>query len=389
MSRARESFSRHRTLVVCLLIAAAFAAAHGGRVKAGFHRYQWEDRIFIDQNDRSIHSLADCFTKTSVWPGLYRPLTTNLYYFLGRHLFSSRIEVYHVISVVFYLANAFLLYLISLRLMALPWAALAPLIFASRLAHAEVVTNSCESQSLLSVFFTLAALYLFMKSGARRNWLFQALSLAAFALALLSKETAVVFPALVIVFGGLLDAQLSWKRYLSTTLAAGLCIVIFVLAWKRIAGYQDTGLHFNVSFSNIVGNYSAYLLSFSDFLTFKSPSVVMTPAVSGIASTQTARIVFIILTAAAVAFFFLGHQTLKGELAAAARVFFFGLLFFLIAEAPYVILAGRQFMRYAYLGHAGLALSAGVSARAIATALRRMIATRSRPGENDARETPL
>lgn len=365
MGRTSEFLRRHRTLVVCVLIAAAFAIAHGAHVKAGFRKYQWEDRLFIQHNDGAIHSFGDCFTRSSVWPGLYRPLTTNLYYFVGRKLFSNRIEVHHLISIDFYLANGFLLYLIGLSLIPLPWAAIAPIIFVSRLSHAEVVANSCEFQSLLSVFFTLLALKLFIASGKRQERLFQTLSMMAFTLALLSKETAVVFPALLIAFGWLLDVRFSWRRYLAPTLAAGLCIVLFVLLWQQVAGYQDTGLHFDASFSNIAGNYSAYLLSFFNLLTYKSQSIIMAPAVSRLATTPAMHAAFIVLLAACVIFFMV-HKKLRGDYATSARMFVFGILFFVIVSAPYVILTGRQFMRYGYLGHAGLALSSAALLGAIA-----------------------
>jgi hypothetical protein len=376
LSGTAEFVSRHRTIVVIVLIVAAFAAVQGTRVNSGFKKYQWEDKLFIAQNERSIHSLADCFTRISVWPGLYRPLTTNLYYYIGRKLFGSRIEGFHIVNIAFYLANAFLLYMICLKLMAQPWAALAPIVFVTRLAHAEVVTNTVEFQSLLSVFFTLWALYFFIESRSARRNLFRGLSLASFALALLSKETVATSPAFAIAFGWLFDKRFSWRRYATSVLAAGVCIVVFLLIWKRVAGHQHTGLHFDWSFSNIIGNFTAFFLSFSDILTFKSPSPIMAPRVAQLAATAPARLAFFCVALSSIGLF-LRHRSLKDKSAGLGRVIIFGLVFFLIAEAPYTVLAGRQFMRYAYFGHAGLAVSAAAAIEGIVAAIRRRAGTRA------------
>jgi hypothetical protein len=357
LSALRRFFGRHQIPVAVVAIACAFVVAHGGRALRNLPDYQWEDRVFIQHGTREVGSLGDCFTKRPVWPGLYRPLTTNLYYFVGRKVFANRIEVHHLINVVFYLANGFLLFLVCRRVLAYPGALIPPVLFVSRFSHVEVVSNTCEFQSLLSVFFTLLAIDLFIagRSGrpSREQW-----SLVAFALALFSKETAVVLPALLIVYWWLFDEVGSWRRYLAPWGVAVIWAVLFALVFRRVSDSAPTGFSYDLSFWKVAGDYAAYLLAFVNLLTHDLANVVITPAVASLAATFPARVGVIALFAVAltVAVF---HKRFRGARAGLVRVFALGVLFFGVATAPYVILEARLFMRYAYLGHAGLAISSG------------------------------
>src|ERR1035437_2716368 len=73
-------------------------------------------------------------------------------------------------------------------------------LFASRLAMVEVVLHTCEFQGLLYVFFTILSVDLFVRSRKSESSWPLTLSALAFCLALLSKELAIVLPALLIVY---------------------------------------------------------------------------------------------------------------------------------------------------------------------------------------------
>ena len=78
-SRARGS----RYLVALALVLAFGASVHAHRFVHNFRHHHWEDWRFFRHDHEFIHTLADCFTQPGAWPGLYRPLSTNLYYFWG------------------------------------------------------------------------------------------------------------------------------------------------------------------------------------------------------------------------------------------------------------------------------------------------------------------
>lgn len=136
----------------------------------------------------------------------YRPLFL-LWLRLNYALFGLNPACWHASSLALHLVAVWLAYLATLRLLALAgWnggsrraaAAVAALIFALHPAHVEPVAwLSAASELLLAIFFLLAFLaYAESRSGGKRLWI--SVSLASFALALLAKETAIMFVPLVL-----------------------------------------------------------------------------------------------------------------------------------------------------------------------------------------------
>jgi hypothetical protein len=255
--------------------------------------------------------------------------------------------------------------------MARRWAFVAAGVYVSRFSHVEVVLNTCEIQSLLAVFFTFVALYLFILARRRRQVWLEWTSLAAFVLALFSKETTLVFPALLLIYGWLFDRRRAWRHYLAPVLAACAWAILFALVFRGVTGHQPTGFSYDFSLSHLTEGYTAYFLTFFNSLSFKLESIVMVPAITAAAKTGLAKVGFGLLVTV-VALFFCLYPRLRDRCSQPAPVLIFGLLVFLVGVAPYVILESRLFMRYGYFGHAGLAISSGVVVREIAAALSRL-----------------
>jgi hypothetical protein len=377
-----------RPWAVLALVVAAFAIVHGQHAMANISVVHWEDTVFLRHNTAAIRTLGDCFTKRPVWPGLYRPLTTNLYYYLGRTLFSDRIEAYHLVNVVLYLANGLLLYLICTSFFPGFWALVPPTVFVSRYAHIEVVYNTCEFQTLLSVFFTFLAFNLFIMARMRRRLLLEVLSIGAFVLALLSKETAVVFPALLLAYGRLFDKRRAWHHYLPSIGVAAIWMVLFAAILRGVTGNEPTGFTYSLALKDLLGNYSAYLLAFLNLLTYRLDSIVMVEAIPPLASSWLMKAMFAVLVSASVAAFVL-HSRLQRHrfwrpYAEFAKPLLLGLAFFVITTSPYAILESRLFMRYGYVGHAGLAVCAGGLIWMIVTLLLRRRAAEADTGRRHA-----
>src|SRR6185295_7335497 len=175
--------------------AAATALVHGAAIASNFHRRHWEDRRFFHHTQAEVHGLGDCFTRAGAWPGLYRPLTTNCYYLAGSVLWRDRIEAYHLVNLGVYLAIGLMLFRVAWRLLDAPLGLLAAGLWASRLAQWQTLLYTSEFQGLFAMLLALVALdrALATRVGAsgERPWRAEAAGLAAFALALLSKESAV------------------------------------------------------------------------------------------------------------------------------------------------------------------------------------------------------
>jgi hypothetical protein len=334
-----------------LIVLAAMGVAHGRTVIRNLPRHHWEDWRFFRHNKAHIASLADGFTQPSVWPGLYRPLSTNIYYYVGRRLFGTRVEAYHLVNAAVFAANAVLLFLVGRRWLPGAWSLLPPLLFASRVAHDQVLCFTSEFQALSSVFLTLVATLLFLEGRARESRRLELAALAPFALALLCKETSVVWPAILLAHARLLDRPGSWRRCLPALAVAGGWAVLFVLARHVVGAGEPTGFAYDAS-PALLGRVSAHLLTFSNLLAYTTSLDVPLPAVVELWSdTWVVRVGLAALLAVEARL--LLWRPASRALAAAAL----GFAWFLLGVAPFLFLEDRLFMRYGYFAHAGLALA--------------------------------
>ncbi|HXJ22873.1 MAG TPA: hypothetical protein VMT03_21830 [Polyangia bacterium] len=335
----------------------ALAWAHGRRIAQNLGQTQWEDAVFFRYTRDHIHTLYDCFRLRGPYPGLYRPLTTNLFYFVGLHLFGERVAGYHVILVVLVVANAVLLHRIAARMLPGRWALVAPVVWASRLASVEVVTHTCEFQGLFSAFWLLLAIDGF--ADDRHGF-----TTVAFALALLSKETATVLPGILFAYHLTVDRKPA--RAFAGPLVVSVVWITAALAIRR----QPTGFGFDPSAHNVLRNLSAYLLSFSNLLVRPLSDFIMPASIIRLAdhpAVEAATAILILLDLLVV--------TRGGR----ARLAGFGFAWWLVATLPVLAFEQRLFMRYAYFGHAGLALAIAAGAALAADAARDWSARRRRP----------
>lgn len=340
-------------LIVLLVITGAMALAHLSNIINNFSQFQWEDRLFFYHNQTTIHSLWDCFTKPSVWPGLYRPLTTNCYYFFGRLLFNNTIEGYHLINLLFFFINALLLFFLSRIFLPPYWAMLPAALFVSRFSHIEVVQNTVEFQALLSVCFSMLCILSFIHGRLSHRTSWSVFSSVSLVLALLSKETAVVVPLILALYGWLFDNRKEWKAYLLPFVISIIWVVLFITVFRGVSGYQPTGFKYLLSVSGVFFNYKFHMVDFFNLVTLNMDNIVAPERVILYAKSGVASSLFILLFVLSC---FAMHKMSWAFRAGAAPRISFAFLFFIIAAAPFAILNGRLYMRYSYFGHVGLAL---------------------------------
>jgi len=359
----RDSRVAPRTGLPTLLAAVALACAHGRRLVQNLTQAQWEDGLFFRYTREHVHTLVDCFRLPGPYPGLYRPLTTNLFYFVGLRVFGENLAGYHLICLFLAVFNAALLYRIAFRLLRSRWALLAPILFTSRLANAEVVTHICEFQSLFSAFWALLCVDWFMEQ--RLRW-----SAVAFLLALASKETAIGIPIILIAHGVLFDRERKhrpYRRHLGPLAVAGLWTAALIAFHDRATGFR-----YNLSPSNVLGNLAAYLLAFCNLLVWPLDDWVMPASVSTAANWRVSQAGVAVLLAMCLVSFARPGRT---------RIVAFGFAWFVIATLPAAIFEGRVFMRYGYFGYAGLSIAACAASAVVGEAIRnRRRATGAREG---------
>ena len=151
----------------------------------------------------------------------YRPVY-KLWQMLNEQLFGSVLPWWHITSLLLHVGVIFLVYQLGVRLLKERWtAALAALIFAFHPIHVESVAYVTASTDLLVTIFALIAFlayFRFREENASPIYLIA--SVIAAALSMMSKETAVMLPWLLVAYEALREVprgtQQGWKRFIWT-----------------------------------------------------------------------------------------------------------------------------------------------------------------------------
>jgi tetratricopeptide (TPR) repeat protein len=148
----------------------------------------------------------------------YRPIY-KLWQVLNQQLFGFAVPWWHLASLMLHFMVIVLVYQLGIKLLKDRWtAALAALLFAFHPIHVESVAYVTASTDILVTIFALISFLAYSRfrdEGA--SPLYFAASVFAAALAMMSKETAVVFPWLLVAYEALRETapgtRQSWKRY--------------------------------------------------------------------------------------------------------------------------------------------------------------------------------
>ncbi|MEW5944667.1 MAG: tetratricopeptide repeat protein [bacterium] len=202
--RGGEQTPPRGALHTVLLCAAACALAAAVYVNTLHGDFIWDDVPLVRDNPyiRRTEHLAHLISKSyyDVFGELsYRPLCT-LTYFLDYRLWGPEPAGFHATNTALHVLNTLLLFLLAARLTGTRAAAFtAAAVFAVHPVQTEAVAGITFREDVLCMFFILLAVHFHLNSlsGGRSALRWTAAALVAFALALLSKETAVVLPAVL------------------------------------------------------------------------------------------------------------------------------------------------------------------------------------------------
>ena len=189
-----------RDWLFCLILAVVTMLAyqpawHGGVL--------WDDEPHIAGPElRSLDGLR------RIW---FEPRTTQQYYpllytsfWLQQRLWGDSTTGYHLVNLLLHI-GCVVLVLRILRLLRIPGAELAAIIFALHPVNVETVAWIAERKNTLSGLFALAATLWYLKFDESRSRRSYALAIGLFFLGLLSKTAIVTLPlALLVIFW--------WKR---------------------------------------------------------------------------------------------------------------------------------------------------------------------------------
>jgi len=151
----------------------------------------------------------------------YRPVY-KLWQMLNEQFFGLVLPWWHITSLLLHVVAIFLVYQLGIKLLKERWtAALSALIFAFHPIHVESVTYVTASTDLLVTIFALISFLLYFRFREEGgSSVFLIASVIAASLSMMSKETAVMFPWLLVAYEALREApvgtQLGWKRFVWT-----------------------------------------------------------------------------------------------------------------------------------------------------------------------------
>src|SRR5581483_2519320 len=220
--------------------------------------FVYDDRVQILANPwlDSWRSVPRFFTESfaaftgNTGSAFWRPLFL-LWLLLNRSLFGLAPWGWHLAAIVLHCTAAVLAYFLARRLLKDGFlAAVAALLFALWPSTVETAAwVSGATDSLLAVLL-LAALLAFLRAQQRRSRTWLVFSLGLYSLALLSKETAVVLPALIAAYAWLCDPQAEGNgcrgrlRRLAAVLAPFLVLtaIYFGLRARVFAGASQAPL---------------------------------------------------------------------------------------------------------------------------------------------------
>ena len=232
---------RYRALSVALLLVLSTCVywdSLGGT-------FVYDDHRFVANNLalRSPENLVDCFTDPTTvdpeggWEGIYRPLR-SLSYVLDCSFFGTNPVGFRIHSLLIHVAVSVALSVLLGAVLGRPGLGLAlGCAYAVHPVHVESVAWVTSRADLQSGLFSLLTLLAMRRKGMFWTWMATLL----FALALFSKESAVLLPVLGLLLNLVLPprSRRSWKRELVCWIPAILLVAVY---WSiRMAVLGDSG----------------------------------------------------------------------------------------------------------------------------------------------------
>jgi len=164
-----------------------------------WHGFIQDDFTFIERAKNNFN-LYDIFISQFFNGAFYRPISREIFYSVSYALFNLNPLGYHIISFAFFVSNCFLVYGIAERLLKRKDVALvASIFYASRGAHFTAVYWIAGFQEICMTFFVLCSVLLYLLYIEKKNKTLYISSLICSLFALMSKETSIILPLLILL----------------------------------------------------------------------------------------------------------------------------------------------------------------------------------------------
>jgi hypothetical protein len=287
--------------------------------------------------------------KDSAGLGAYRPLTLRAYYFLTVQFFNLNPIPLHIISFITFFTDIFLVgYLTKLLTKNIKIAALCTFLYATSVTHfGQLYYLGAFQELFLGLTFLTSVIF-----SVKRKLV---LSILFFILALMSKESAVVLPLVLVIVYFYLKAEkrvkISTRELILSLLPYFIILAAYLFLHFRYFGVVK-GDSYVWNFSpmralNTLAWYFLWSLNLPEMLVdFFGPGIRLNPNLMRYWSGQIVPI-FVLFSAEVVvaAYAFFGTKFSKG----ARRVWVFHILWFLATLLPVLFLPLHKFSFYLVL----------------------------------------
>jgi len=240
-------FSQRSLLMFLVIVLLSFAVYFN----ALFNGFVYDDELQVLENPwiKDVRNLPDIFSKPS-WSFIYvnaanyyRPLM-HVIYMLNYYIFGLKSWGFHLVNILFHVANSILILIIGNRLLiksstisvhktspffSIPF--FTAILFAVHPIHTEAVVWIGGITDLSFTFFVLLSFYFYIKSGASMISNNMVLSVSSFFLALLCKEPAVMLLGIFMLYDfafreGKNEISICLKKYVPFLVILGIYFII-------------------------------------------------------------------------------------------------------------------------------------------------------------------
>lgn len=254
-----------QSLVLMVLLAVLCLVVFGQGTRHGFTNLDDDQYVSANPNlEKGLSPTGLRWAFTTRRCNLYMPVTW-ISYLADRQFFGPGPTGFHRTNILLHLLNTLLLYLILRRLTGSLWRpALVAALFAVHPLHVESVAWVAERKDVLSGFFFLLTIRLYIEYGYRPSVARYLISLLCFVLALLSKPMVVTLPVvLVLIVVWQAPRPRPLRRILLEKIpflvaAVALSLATYLLVQTRATGAPDP-IPFGDRLGQAVVFYTLYL----------------------------------------------------------------------------------------------------------------------------------
>ncbi|MEO0080158.1 MAG: tetratricopeptide repeat protein [candidate division WOR-3 bacterium] len=237
--------------------------------------FVWDDVLLITDNPLLARSTPLEIFRRGFWAGseenlegpalsYYRPLTT-LSFWLDLHIAGRNARFFHLVNgILAAIVSAIVTLIIWELLHSGIWAGLGGLLFATHSSHVESVAFISGRTDLLLALFCGLAGFALLRSIRKHNPWWWLVVILGFTLALLAKETAILFPMLVALAPPLTLSRYPRRYWL--VLGAVLLVALLYLLLRVGVVHQAlplaSGMGLKQRLANVVNTFGLYLKMF-------------------------------------------------------------------------------------------------------------------------------